>query len=160
MNERENFINISAQMKQSSILRPIDWEKNRERIEKMVRQGTRSYTKSYLVEDYYLRLFYYGTVFSETIFYIGELDCYLSFEIEGKELHLFDILSNQEISLKDTIQYLPLDNIEKIYCHFDVTNQESDVIKEVQVCDDDALFVRGIEPSQLEEIKLPLFNHA
>lgn len=160
VNERTNFIDISAQMKQSTILKPIDWEKNRKKIEKMARQITRSHTKSYLVEDCYLRLFYYGSVFSEAIFYIEELDCYLSFEIEGSELHLFDILSNQEISLNAMIQYLPLDNIEKVYCHFDVTGQEGNVVKEIQISDDDVLFVRGTESSQLEGIKLPLFNHA
>lgn len=141
-------------------LTQINFKAHQKRIEAAASVSTKNHLTTYLMTDNYLRLFYYGTVFAESIYYIEELKTYLSFEIEDKELHLFDILSDQAISLGTIIDYLLLEDISVIHCHFNSNTTEVEHVRKIVPMDEDALFVLGIEPSELSEFKLPLFNHA
>jgi hypothetical protein len=105
-------------------------------------------------------MFYYGSIFKEGIFYIKELDTYLCYEIEDEECHLFDILSDKEISMRGILNYLPLEKDSRVYCHFDVQEESMIKTKKRVPVDDDVLFVLGVAEDTFKEFKLPLFNHA
>ncbi|MEG2254682.1 MAG: hypothetical protein RSC33_05095, partial [Vagococcus sp.] len=138
----------------------IDFQDHQKSIESLAKSRNNKPFKSYLVESYSLAMFYYGSIFYENIAYIKELNCYVCFEIDKGELHLFDYLSDEPIEVEEVLSYLPLSSVTSVYCHFKPSSQS--VIKKAVITplDDDALFVLGIEPEILANFKLPLFNHA
>ncbi|NKC67114.1 GNAT family N-acetyltransferase [Vagococcus fluvialis] len=156
---------LSIELKTESIekkdgLEVVNFKEHQEKIEKMANNRNNSYLNSYLEDGYNLTMFYYGSVFKEGISYIKELDTYLCYEIENKECHLFDVLSDKEISMKEVLNYLFLEKNSRVYCHFDVKEESIVKIKETVPVDDDALFVLGVEEELFKSFKLPLFNHA
>ncbi len=138
----------------------IDFNVHQEKIEQLANNRNNSHLNSYLEDGYNLTMFYYGSIFKEGIFYIKELDTYLCYEIEDEECHLFDILSDKEISMRGILNYLPLEKDSRVYCHFDVQEESMIRTKKRVPVDDDALFVLGVEEDTFKEFKLPLFNHA
>lgn len=138
----------------------VDFKGHQEKIEKLANNRNNSHLKFYLEDDYNLTMFYYGNIFKEGISYIKELDTYLCYEMEDKKCYLFDILSDKEISMKEVLSYLPLEKKGRVYCHFDVKEENIIKTKEIVPVDDDALFVLGVEQDIFKEFKLPLFNHA
>lgn len=130
-------------------------------IEQKAIQRNNQHLVTYLTNIDQLTLFYYSTAFAEMIFYIKVLDTYVCFEIDEQELHLFDILSEKKIDVKEVLSFLPLENIEQIYCHFELkelTNLE--ITANVIPLDDDALFVLGKQQLNDKAFKLPLISHA
>lgn len=146
--------------KESGIVK-CQFESVKEKLEKQARSRNNDYLDTYMVDNYSLTMFYFSTVFSEMIYYLAALDCFVTYEIDGNELHLFDILSTKKISMKEVLCYLPVKEVGNIICHFHV-KEESDLMMTIQrePLDDDALFVLGKRAEELEEIKCPLFSHA
>ena len=138
-----------------------DFQKQREELESRVKRRSTNHLTTYDKENVSLSLFYFSTVFSECLYYISELDAFLTFEVEEKELHLYDVLMTEDVSFQEILSYLPLEGIEIIICHFQLKEVEGLQKKEeVTPIDDDALFILGVEESKLGEVKLPLFSHA
>ncbi|MFW7373513.1 GNAT family N-acetyltransferase [Vagococcus fluvialis] len=150
----------AEQIEKKEGLELVDFNVHQEKIEKLANNRSNSHLKSYLEGGYNLTMFYYGSVFKDGISYIKELDTYLCYEIEDKEYHLFDILSDKEISMREILNYLPLEKDSRVYCHFDVQEESMIKTKKRVPVDDDALFVLGVEEDTFKEFKLPLFNHA
>ncbi|MDT2831781.1 GNAT family N-acetyltransferase [Vagococcus carniphilus] len=138
-----------------------DFQKQREELENRVKRRLTNHLTTYDKENVSLSLFYFSTVFSECLYYISELDVFLTFEVEEKELHLYDVLMTEDVSFQEILSYLPLEKIESIVCHFQLKEVEGiKKTEEMIPIDDDALFILGIEESTLGEVKLPLFSHA
>lgn len=123
----------------------VDFKVHQEKIERLANNRSNSHFNYYLEDGYNLTMFYYGSVFKEGISYIKGLDTYLCYEIEDKECHLFDILSDKEISMKEVLNYLPLEKNSCVYYHFDVQEESMIRTKKRVPVDDDALFVLGVE---------------
>ncbi|MEG0286569.1 MAG: GNAT family N-acetyltransferase [Vagococcus sp.] len=140
-------------------LTKVTFSEVQDKVKAIIKSADKSYLQSYLLDDTNLKLFYYGTVFSDEFYYIKELNVYLCFEIEENRLDLFDVLTNKSISIKAILDYLPLENITDICYHFDLKEKEG-LFYEVAPCDEDALFTLGIDSEVLESVKLPFFNHA
>ena len=150
---------LTEKRTQKSGLTKVTFSEVQDEVEAIIKNADKSHLQSYLLDDKNLKLFYYGTVFSEEFYYIKELNVYLCFEIEENRLDLFDVLTNKPISMKAILDYLPLENITDIYYHFDLKEKEG-LFYEVAPCDEDALFTLGIDSEVLESVKLPFFNHA
>ena len=148
------------QIEKKEGLELVDFNAHQEKIEKLANNRSNNHLKSYLEGGYNLTMFYYRSVFKDGISYIKELDTYLCYEIEDEECHLFDILSDKEISMREILNYLPLEKDSRVYCHFDVQEESMIKTKKRVPVDDDALFVLGVEEDTFKEFKLPLFNHA
>ena len=150
---------LTEKRTQKSGLTKVTFSEVQDEVEAIIKNADKSHLQSYLLDDKNLKLFYYGTVFSDEFYYIKELNVYLCFEIEENRLDLFDVLTNKPISMKAILDYLPLENITDIYYHFDLKEKEG-LFYEVAPCDEDALFTLGIDSEVLESVKLPFFNHA
>lgn len=138
-----------------------DFQEQKEKLENQVKKRSTNHLKTYDKENFFLSLFYFSTVFNECLYYISELDVFLTFEVEEKELHLYDALMTADVSFQEILSYLPLEGIETIICHFQLKEIEGlQKTEEVISIDDDALFVLGVEGSTLGKVKLPLFSHA
>lgn len=138
-----------------------DFQEQKEKLENQVKKRSTNHLKTYDKENFFLSLFYFSTVFNECLYYISELDVFLTFEVEEKELHLYDALMTADVSFQEILSYLPLEGIEIIICHFQLKEIEGlQKTEEVISIDDDALFVLGVEGSTLSKVKLPLFSHA
>ncbi len=130
-------------------------------IEEKIKKRQAHFLDTYDIANHSLWLFYYATVFSDSLYYIETLETYIVYEIENEKLHLYDILMNQKQSIREILEYLPIKSVDEIVCHFELKEEKGLVIeKQVRSYNDDALFVRGIESEVLGEIKLPLFSHA
>lgn len=148
------------QIEKKEGLELVDFKTHQEKIEKLANNRSNSHLKAYLESSYNLTMFYYGSVFEEGISYIKELETYLCYEIEDEEYHLFDILSDKEIYMREVLSYLPLEKSSRVYCHFDVKEENIVKTKKSVPVDDDVLFVLGIEEEIFKSFKLPFFNHA
>ncbi|MDF2547660.1 MAG: hypothetical protein K0R93_2558 [Anaerosolibacter sp.] len=62
-------------------------------------------------------MFYYTLGFKNAIYRLED-DVYTIFEIDGNQLHLYDILSPQKINLQEIIEKITPKGIETIFCHF------------------------------------------
>lgn len=153
-------VDVTSIESKTDSLEKISFMKHQKMIEDLAQKRNTIHLNSYLIDSYNLTMFYYSTVFSEGISYINNLNCYVCFEVDGNELHLFDCLSDKEIDISEVLSYLPIDEVDKVYCHFSLSDQS--LMKEVITIpsNEDALFVLGIEPTVLNQFKLPLFNHA
>lgn len=130
-------------------------------IEEKAKQRNNQHLVTYLTDIDQLTLFYYSTAFEEMTFYIEKLDTFVCFETENKELHLFDILSEKEVNVKEILSFLPLETIEKIYCHFELKEMtDLEITTSVIPLDDDALFILGELEQKSKAFKLPLISHA
>lgn len=139
----------------------IEFADKKTDIEEKAKQRNNQHLVTYLTDIDQLTLFYYSTAFEEMIFYIEELDTYVCFEIEDKELHLFDILSEKEVNVKEILSFLPLETIEKIYCHFELKEMaDLEITTSVIPMDDNALFIFGELEQKIEAFKFPLISHA
>ncbi|WP_108670349.1 GNAT family N-acetyltransferase [Peribacillus acanthi] len=69
------------------------------------------------IGDEHVLMFYYTAGFNELI-HQPRPDLYTIFQIEGEELHLYDILSPNKINLEELIHEITPKQVKKVICYF------------------------------------------
>lgn len=107
----------------------------------------------------HLSHFYYILGFGDALYYHSECDALLIFEIDGSELHLFDIIAAQPINLNDILSSLLTSEITTVNFYF-----TPDGLPHVQSArmenPEDTLFVRSKIEEPNTPFVFPLTSHA
>lgn len=109
-------------------------------------------------ENESLLMFYFLIAFPNSIYFIEDEDIIVLFEIEGEELHLFDVVSRSMIDVIEVLNYITSWDVKRIIFHFipDCQNLESEEIE----TEDDVLFVRPMIKFGTERPLFPLTSHS
>ncbi|MBO9128526.1 GNAT family N-acetyltransferase [Bacillus sp. 165] len=106
-----------------------------------------------------LMMFYFIYVFNNSIYYIEEKDAALIYKHEGKELHLFDLLSKDEIDINEILYQIVNSDTESIHFHF--TPEHINSIKTENIKpSDDTLFIRPLLKELPKHFYFPITSHA
>lgn len=109
-------------------------------------------------ENESLLMFYFLIAFPNSIYFIEDEDVIVLFEIEGEELHLFDVVSRSMIDVIEVLNYITSWDIKRVIFHFipDCQNLEYEEIE----TEDDVLFVRPMIKFGTERPLFPLTSHS
>ncbi|MEG0255075.1 MAG: GNAT family N-acetyltransferase [Vagococcus sp.] len=161
VNELSVVVPTNQLIPQNRKLKQCQFEIEKEKLENYGRNRNNHHLETYLVDNYSLTMFYFSTVFAQNIYFIEDLDVFVTYEIEGEELHLFDILSQKAISVKEVLSYLPIEKITSIVCHFHLKEEIGLIMtQQEEPLDEDALFFLGKGSVECDSIKFPLFSHS
>jgi GNAT superfamily N-acetyltransferase len=110
--------------------------------------------------DQFLLLFYCMDVFSNNLFYLDDLDTIVIFKAEGKDLHIYDVISKADVSFASIIARITSDNVNKVIFHF--TPDFKDLDAETIPYDDsnDKFFVKTEMIKIPENLMYPVIAHA
>ncbi|WHY87803.1 GNAT family N-acetyltransferase [Neobacillus novalis] len=105
-----------------------------------------------------LLMFYCIMVFSQELYYLEEEKCLVIYQRENNVLHLYDVISEEKVALKDIIPKIADDRITKIVYHFHPDDNE--VKFDIQPYQSN-LFVKNMTDVVLpNEFKHPLTSQA
>ena len=113
--ENQNVIDLVGYQRIEKPLEPIHVPAN-EMLE-IKRQSQPLSSVLSATGDEHVLMFYYTSGFSNFI-YRPQSDVYAIFEIEGNQLHLYDILSPKKVNLHDLIEQIAVMGVETVFCHF------------------------------------------
>ncbi|QKE72349.1 hypothetical protein HPK19_05830 [Arthrobacter citreus] len=112
-----------------------------------------------VVDIQHLLMFYMMYVFNNSIYYIEEKETVVIYKHEGKELHLFDILSKDEFDLNEILNLILNSDTESIHFHFTpdhINSFKTEYIKQ----SDDTLFMRPLLKELPKHFYFPVTSHA
>ncbi|WP_088071952.1 GNAT family N-acetyltransferase [Gottfriedia luciferensis] len=106
-----------------------------------------------------LMMVYIMYLFNNSIYYIEEKDSILIYKHEGKELHLFDFLTKDEININEILYQIVNSDTESVHFHF--TPEHNNSIKtELIKQSDDTLFIRPYLKELPKHFYFPITSHA
>ena len=76
---------LTEKRTQKSGLTKVTFSEVQDEVEAIIKNADKSHLQSYLLDDKNLKLFYYGTVFSEEFYYIKELKKFAPQEVDMRE---------------------------------------------------------------------------
>ncbi|EHL30746.1 GNAT family N-acetyltransferase [Legionella drancourtii] len=140
----------------------MDNKENREKLHDYA-QNTCPLGKISMQENADLVMFYGITVYKDNVFYLPELDAIIIAEMNGRQLHLFDVFSKKELNLNDVIHALSDESIDTVRLGFvpkDCSSYEIIPIDEKEK--DEMLFLEADKTALFDENQLmfPLLSHA
>lgn len=105
-------------------------------------------------------LTWYGlNVFYNDIYFIEDKNIIVIYQKENKEIHLFDVISNNETCLSDFINTIADEEINKVHFHF--TPDFKDIIPTKSSIDKvDTLFIKSVSVKIPSGIKFPIIAQA
>lgn len=108
----------------------------------------------------YLLLFYWMYVFQNDFYYLNEIDAIVIFQTRGEEIHLYDVILKEDISITDIIARIATDNVKRVIFHF--TPDFKDLEAETLPYDDsnDKFFVKTELVKIPENLIFPAIAHA
>jgi len=108
----------------------------------------------------HLLLFYCLYVFTESIYYIEELDTIVIYEKSKGVIDLYDIVSPEAVDFKRIVSIIATRNESKVIFHFTPTFKEIEIEKIPYDDSDDMLFVKSKKIYIPENIFQPITAHA
>jgi predicted N-acetyltransferase YhbS len=111
-------------------------------------------------DNEHLIMFYSILVFNNSLFFIPEEDVIVMYQEEDNELHIFDIISKQNINIDSVLSHIVTTSTQKIHFYFTPDYGDINIQKEIITESDDTLFVRPLLKDVPEHFLFPLTSHA
>lgn len=111
------------------------------------------------VNDKHLLLFYCLLGLSAHLYYSVEQDAIVIYRIQDAELHMYDVIAEQEVSLESVLERVVTPSVRLVRFHFSPELKEKDVICE-PLHTEDALFVRPALTWVTKPFTFPYTSHA
>jgi len=136
----------------------LDEQEDRELLKKLAKERLPISTTCGVVDNEHLLMFYF-IVFKEQTFYLEEEDLIVMYEVEGEDLHLYDVISQNRINLDDILSNILTSQIKKVHFHFtpDSIATSFDIQPSLS---NDALFVNQSWKDIKRDFVFPLTSHA
>ena len=106
----------------------------------------------------YLSFFYWMHVFRDDFYYLEGLDAIAVYRIEEEEIHIYDVISQAELSFADIIERIASNDVKRAIFHF--TPDFNDLEAERIPYEDDQLFVKTESVKIPENLMYPTIAHA
>lgn len=107
-----------------------------------------------------LLMFYCLMVFSQDLYYLEDEQALVIFQIDDQVLHLYDIVSLENVSTLDILRKISNENITQIIFHYQPDDQELE-LKKQPYQSDTVLFVKNMKMNALPlEFKHPITSQA
>ncbi|WP_409251977.1 GNAT family N-acetyltransferase [Bacillus sp. SCS-153A] len=107
-----------------------------------------------------LLMFYCAYVFPDDIYYWSEKEIIFLMKTEGDTLHVFDVISQRELSIEEVAAEIASPDIKTVYFHFTVPSESSDITT-THYKGDEVLFVKTANSLVLpENFKHPVTSQA
>lgn len=113
-----------------------------------------------VIDNNHLLLFHLMIELDDIIYYIEEEDMIVVFEIEGTELHLYDLIFYKPIQIEAVLRRLIPNSIETIYFYFPLEADNLNIHKELLLDQDDVLFIRPLLEGLPKHLNFPLTSRA
>ncbi len=112
-----------------------------------------------IAENGDLLMFYALVVFPEAIYYDSANDIIIFFEQDGEKLHIFDIVSKQQIDAVQAISSIVPAEIESIQFYFVPDSNHLHIRSELITETDDTLFMRPVTDMDKASFVFPITSH-
>ncbi|OGO79358.1 MAG: hypothetical protein A2Y23_01070 [Clostridiales bacterium GWB2_37_7] len=115
IDENQYIIDLTGYQRIKDPLKPMDIPPN-----KMLEIKKQSQPLSSILSargDEHVFMFYYTLGYRKSIYQL-QPDIYVVFEIDGVELHLYDILSPKKVNLQEIIEQIISKDVHMVFCHF------------------------------------------
>lgn len=106
----------------------------------------------------YLSFFYWMHVFRDDFYYLEEVDVIVVYRNEEDEIHIYDVISQAELSFADIIERIASNDVKRAIFHF--TPDFNDLEAERIPYEDDQLFVKTESVKIPENLMYPTIAHA
>ncbi|MGE5606989.1 MAG: GNAT family N-acetyltransferase [Bacteroidota bacterium] len=106
----------------------------------------------------YLLFFYWMYVFRNDFYYLERLDAIAVYRIEEEEIHIYDVISQADLSFADIIERIASNDVKRAIFHF--TPDFKDLETERISYEDDQLFVKTESVKIPENLMYPAIAHA
>jgi len=106
-----------------------------------------------------LLMFYFTTVFFESIYYIEDVETIVLMEHEEDTLHVFDVISINQQNIEAIIESIIVESTKKVVFHFTPASTMKGMEVNIMPNDDDALFVFSEIPLLKDHFKFPITSH-
>ncbi len=112
-----------------------------------------------VTNDEHLILFYCSKFMSETLAYLPGEEAIVSYEIDGKKLLVYDVISRHAFDLNKILEELVTSEVESIEFFFVPDIEERHLVKEPLVVEDQTLLVKP-SITHMKTFRYPMFSHA
>lgn len=106
----------------------------------------------------YLSFFYWMHVFRDDFYYLEGLDAIVVYRIEEEEIHIYDVISQAELSFTDIIKKIASNDVKRAIFHF--TPDFNDLEAERIPYEDDQFFVKTESVKIPDNLMYPAIAHA
>ncbi|KAB7665687.1 hypothetical protein ABW02_23295 [Niallia circulans] len=89
-----------------------------------------------------LLMFYCLNVFSQDIYYIDDLDLFTIHMHDGETLHLFDVISQKEVTISDVINRIANEDTKNVVFHYTPDYGDIVISKKLIDTENDVLFIK------------------
>ncbi|WP_051556346.1 GNAT family N-acetyltransferase [Alkalihalobacterium bogoriense] len=113
-----------------------------------------------VLDTEYLFGFYCLTVFPSDIYFIKDLHTIVIYKEEQKTIHLYAVLSKQEIKLRDLIEAISSTKKTNIVFHFTPSFPDCEAVATTSTNGNDTFFIKSSSIAFPEKWKFPFVGHA